>query len=293
MFNFKEYCANFGGYLDCRLYKMKIAVYIGDGKLKSDPRVTSLLEEFQSGGCSIYAVESDVLISADTDMVLSVGGDGTFLSAARLVAGMDIPVAGVNLGRMGFLSENRPEDIVQAVFAGDYAVESRSMLQADVETGNPEIDACPYSLNEMTVRRSGAAMLGVDVCVDGIRLPTYWGDGLVISTSSGSTAYSLSVGGPIVLPESKVFIISPIAPHNLNVRPLVVPNTSEITLVMQSRDGHFEFSADNRTADVPEDTTVTIRMAQFSLKRIRLNRSNFIQALTEKLYWGEDVRNIR
>ena len=293
MFNFKEYCANFDGYLDCRLYKMKIAVYIGDVKLKSDPRVTSLLEEFQSGGCSIYAVESDVLISADTDMVLSVGGDGTFLSAARLVAGMDIPVAGVNLGRMGFLSENRPEDIVQAVFAGDYAVESRSMLQADVETGNPEIDACPYSLNEMTVRRSGAAMLGVDVCVDGIRLPTYWGDGLVISTSSGSTAYSLSVGGPIVLPESKVFIISPIAPHNLNVRPLVVPNTSEITLVMQSRDGHFEFSADNRTADVPEDTTVTIRMAQFSLKRIRLNRSNFIQALTEKLYWGEDVRNIR
>ena len=293
MFNFKEYCTNFGGYLDCRPYKMKIAVYIGDGKLKSDPRVTSLLEEFQSGGCSIYAVESDVLISADTDMVLSVGGDGTFLSAARLVAGMDIPVAGVNLGRMGFLSENRPEDIVQAVFAGDYAVESRSMLQADVETGNPEIDTCPYSLNEMTVRRSGAAMLGVYVCVDGIRLPTYWGDGLVISTSSGSTAYSLSVGGPIVLPESKVFIISPIAPHNLNVRPLVVPNTSEITLVMQSRDGHFEFSADNRTADVPEDTTVTIRMAQFSLKRIRLNRSNFIQALTEKLYWGEDVRNIR
>ena len=272
---------------------MKIAVYIGDGKLKSDPRVTSLLEEFQSGGCSIYAVESDVLISADTDMVLSVGGDGTFLSAARLVAGMDIPVAGVNLGRMGFLSENRPEDIAQAVLAGEYAVESRSMLQADVVTGNPEIDACPYSLNEMTVRRSGAAMLGVDVCVDGIRLPTYWGDGLVISTSSGSTAYSLSVGGPIVLPESKVFIISPIAPHNLNVRPMVVPNTSEITLVMQSRDGHFEFSADNRTADVPEDTEVTIRMAQFSLKRIRLNRSNFIQALTEKLYWGEDVRNIR
>ena len=293
MFNFKEYCAIFGGRLDCRLHKMKIAVYIGDEKLKSDPRVISLLEEFESGGCSMYVVESDVLRSADTDMVLSVGGDGTFLSAARMVAGTDIPVAGVNLGRMGFLSENRPEDIAQAVFAGEYAVESRSMLQADVVTGNPEIDTCPYSLNEMTVRRSGAAMLGVDVCVDGIKLPTYWGDGLVISTSSGSTAYSLSVGGPIVLPESKVFIISPIAPHNLNVRPMVVPNTSEITLVMQSRDGHFEFSADNRTADVPEDTEVTIRMAQFSLKRIRLNRSNFIQALTEKLYWGEDVRNIR
>ena len=151
----------------------------------------------------------------------------------------------------------------------------------------------PYALNEMTVRRSGAAMLGVDVCVNGVKLPTYWGDGLVISTSSGSTAYSLSVGGPIVIPESKVLIISPIAPHNLNVRPLVIPDTSEIEISMQSRDGHFEFSADNRTVDVPSTIKVAVKMAQFSLKRVRLNKSNFIQALTDKLYWGEDVRNIR
>ena len=270
---------------------MKIAIYIGKENLRTDARVLSLLEALGDGGGTTYFADEASEVSDGTDMLLSLGGDGTFLSAALMVAGRDIPVAGVNLGRMGFLSENRPEDMAQAVLAGEYTVENRSMLQADVATGSPEIDACPYSLNEMTVRRSGAAMLGVDVCVDGIKLPTYWGDGLVISTSSGSTAYSLSVGGPIVLPESKVFIISPIAPHNLNVRPLVVPDTSEITLVMQSRDGHFEFSADNRTADVPEDTSVTIRMAQFSLKRIRLNRSNFIQALTEKLYWGEDVRN--
>ena len=167
------------------------------------------------------------------------------------------------------------------------------MLQASIKTGNVDIDGCPYALNEMTVRRSGAAMLEVNVRIDGIMLPTYWGDGLVISTSSGSTAYSLSVGGPIALPESKVFIISPIAPHNLNVRPLVVPDTSEIMLSVHSRDGHFEFSADNRTSDVSENTQVEIRMAQFSLKRVRLNKSNFIQALTDKLFWGEDVRNIR
>jgi NAD+ kinase len=134
-------------------------------------------------------------------------------------------------------------------------------------------------------------MLSVDVCVDGVMLPTYWGDGLVVSTSSGSTAYSLSVGGPIVLPESKVLIIAPIAPHNLNMRPLVVPDTSVITLKVHSRDGHFEFSADNRTAEIAESTVIKIQMAQFSLKRVRLNKSNFIQALTEKLYWGEDVRN--
>ena len=145
----------------------------------------------------------------------------------------------------------------------------------------------------MTVRRSGAAMLGVDLCVNGVKLPTYWSDGLVISTSSGSTAYSLSVGGPIVMPESKVIILSPIAPHNLNVRPLVVPDTSIIELSVHSRDGHFEFSADNRTIEVPETSKVSVKMAQFSLERVRLDKSNFIQALTDKLYWGEDVRNIR
>lgn len=272
---------------------MNVAIYVGKENLRTDSRVQALVRELEEGGCGVCLISADRKADPCTDIVLSVGGDGTFLSAALMVAGKDIPVVGVNLGRMGFLSENRPEDISQALLTGDYTVENRAMLHADVVTGNPEIDSCPYSLNEMTVRRSGAAMLGVDVCVDGVELPTYWGDGLVISTSSGSTAYSLSVGGPIVLPESKVFIISPIAPHNLNVRPMVVPDTSEITLVMHSRDGHFEFSADNRTVDVHEDTRVVIRMAQFSLKRIRLNRSNFIQALTEKLFWGEDVRNIR
>ena len=156
-----------------------------------------------------------------------------------------------------------------------------------------DIDEWPYALNEFTVHRNGAAMLGVEVTIDGVRLPTYWSDGLIISTSSGSTAYSLSAGGPIVLPESRVLIVTPIAPHNLNVRPLVVPDSAEITLKMQSRDENVIFTADNRTALIPSETEVAIRVAQFSLKRVRLNRSNFIDALTEKLFWGEDVRNIR
>ena len=136
-------------------------------------------------------------------------------------------------------------------------------------------------------------MLGVSVDIDGVTLPTYWADGLVVSTSSGSTAYSLSVGGPIVLPESKVLIISPIAPHNLNIRPLVVPDSSVLTLRMHSRDGKFAVTADNRTAEVGVDVALNISVAQFSLKRVRLNKSNFIAALTEKLHWGEDARNIR
>ena len=167
------------------------------------------------------------------------------------------------------------------------------MLKASLEPSSAEHDKWPYALNEFTVHRSGAAMLGVEVVLDGVQLPTYWADGLIISTSSGSTAYSLSAGGPIALPESKVLIISPIAPHNLNVRPLVVPDSTHITLRMHSRDENVIFTADNRTVQIPAETEVKIAVAQFSLKRVRLNRSNFIDALTEKLFWGEDVRNIK
>lgn len=272
---------------------MKIVVYIGTEHLRTDARLVSLTGELAAGGCEVILLEKDGCMPEDADMVLSLGGDGTFLSAAMMALRGGVPIAGVNMGRMGFLSENRAEDFAAALLSGEYKIEERAVLQAQVHTGDPVIDECPYALNEMTLRRSGAAMLGVDVCVDGVTLPTYWGDGIVISTSSGSTAYSLSVGGPIALPESKVFIISPIAPHNLNVRPLVVPDTSVISLQARSRDGHFEFSADNRTTEVEEQTFVEISMAQFSLKRLRLDKSNFIQALTEKLYWGEDVRNIR
>ena len=272
---------------------MNIAIYIGKGDLMSDPRFVSLLDGLRGSGCGYHILCHDEVPADDADMLLSVGGDGTFLSSAVLAAERGLPVMGVNLGRLGFLSENRPEDVAQAIASGDYTIENRTMLKADVKTGDPVIDAWPYALNEMTVRRTGAAMLEVEVTIDGVCLPAYWADGLVISTSSGSTAYSLSVGGPIVLPEAKVLIVSPIAPHNLNVRPLVVPDSSEISMKMHSRDGAFEFSADNRTCSVDENVEVRISVAQFSLKRVRLNNSNFINALTDKLYWGEDVRNIQ
>ena len=274
---------------------MTAALYIGKEGLEEDGRIRELAASLEKGGCSCYFVFQGGALREGTDLVLSVGGDGTFLSVAMLVADSGIPVVGVNLGRLGFLSENHPEDVAQAVLTGDYTVEDRSLLAASLSDGcgNPEIDSWPYALNEVAVHRSGAAMLGVDVCLDGKWLPRYWADGLIVSTSSGSTAYSLSVGGPIVLPQSKVLILAPIAPHNLNVRPLVVPDTSEIVITSQSRDGHFEFSADTRTCDMPETTRINIKMAQFSLKRVRLNKSCFIQALTDKLYWGEDVRNIR
>ncbi len=273
---------------------MKIAVYIGADHIRSDARLADLIAELEKGGCDIYFAGQNDVLADDTDLLLSVGGDGTFLTAALLAKSNMVPVAGVNMGRMGFLSENRPEDVAEAILSGEYTIEKRAMLEVSLlQGGQDTAGMVPFALNEMSVRRSGAAMLAVDVCVNGVKLPTYWGDGLVISTSSGSTAYSLSVGGPIVLPESKVLIIAPIAPHNLNMRPLVIPDTSKISLSIHSRDGSFEFSADNRTHELPEHTVMSVQMARFSLERVRLNKSNFIQALTDKLYWGEDVRNIR
>lgn len=272
---------------------MRFALYIGKESSDTDARISEMISALESAGHVLYRLAKDETPLAGTDMLLSIGGDGTFLYSSRLVVDSGVPVLGVNVGRVGFLSENRPEDVADAILNGGYTIENRAMLKAVVSPDMPSSSMQDYALNEITVHRSGAAMLAVDVDVNGVKLPTYWADGLVVSTSSGSTAYSLSVGGPIVLPESKVLIISPISPHNLNVRPLVVPDSSCIRMRMHSRDDRFALTADNRTIEVNKDVEVEIAVAQFSLKRVRLDNSNFISALTEKLFWGEDVRNIR
>ena len=175
---------------------MRIAIYIGAEHLRTDERLLRLVSDLERGGALVYFINSAEELLEGTDMLLSVGGDGTFLSAGLIALSASIPVAGVNMGRMGFLSEGRPEEIADAILSGDYTIETHSVLGADVKVEGWESET-PLALNEMTVRRSGAAMLVVDVCVDGVKLPTYWADGLVISTSSGSTAYSLSAGGSV------------------------------------------------------------------------------------------------
>ena len=232
----------------------------------------------------MYQVHDGDGIPEGTDMLVSAGGDGTYLSAAKMVASEGIPVVGVNVGRIGFLSENRPEDVADALLSGDYRIENTTLLASDDGS---------LALNEMAVHRSGASILGIDVSIDGVLLPTYWADGIIVSTSSGSTAYSLSAGGPIVLPGAEVLVITPIAPHNLNVRPLIAPATSAISINMHSRDDKVIFTADNMTKAVDSDVRIDITVARFSLKRVRLNKSDFINALTEKLHWGEDLRNNR
>ena len=269
---------------------MKLACYIKKNQLRGDSRVEALLERLRTAGHELYAVAQPADFLPETDVLLSLGGDGTFLSAARLAVSAEVPVLGVNFGRLGFLSENDPDMVAEALSTGDFRVEERELLQISCPDLQ-DADFWPYALNEMSVSRVSPSMLGVTVELDGEALPTYWADGLLVATSSGSTAYSLSVGGPICLPETKVFIVAPISPHNLNVRPLIVPEGSRICISLRSRDDRAVLSMDNRNYTVPAGTRIEVGAAPMRLRRLRLGQSNFINALRTRLLWGEDVRN--
>ena len=272
---------------------MKIGYFILNDGLREDPHVQGLLEELQAASFQVYEIRDKNDILPETDLVLSMGGDGTFLSAAHIVSDIGLPILGVNFGRIGFLCENRPEAVLKALMEGDFNIEYRTVLNTTLKGPNARknIGMLPYSLNEVTIHRSGPSVLGIRVSVNGETLPTYWADGLIVSTSSGSTAYSLSAGGPICMPDTKVLIITPIAPHNLNVRPLVLPETAKVDIAFESRDGNAIMSTDNQTQEIEQDWTIHVEMAQFSLKRIRLAESGFVRALTSRLFWGEDMRN--
>ena len=272
---------------------MKIGYFILTDRLREDAHVTQLLGELEAASFEVYEIKSKADVRPETDLVLSMGGDGTFLSAAHVVSDIGLPILGVNYGRIGFLCENSPEAVLKALLEGDFSIEYRTVLNATLKGpgARKSIGMLPYSVNEVAIHRKGASVLGIRVSVNGETLPTYWADGLIVSTSSGSTAYSLSAGGPICMPDTKVLIITPIAPHNLNVRPLVLPETAKVDIAFESREGVAIMTTDNRTMEIDEQWTIRVEMAQFSLKRIRLAESGFVRALTSRLFWGEDMRN--
>ncbi|MBR4233457.1 MAG: NAD(+)/NADH kinase [Bacteroidales bacterium] len=272
---------------------MKIGVFIRRKSLREKTEYKDMVKQLLDASYELYDIESKADIRPDTDLVLSVGGDGTFLSAAHVVSDVGLPILGVNFGRIGFLCENRPGEVLDALMQGDFRIEYRTVLNATIKGPNArkQIGFLPYAVNEVSLHRIGSAVLGIDVAINGEMLPTYWADGLIIATSSGSTAYSLSVGGPICLPDTKVLIIAPIAPHNLNVRPLVVPEGTKLDISFRSRDGKATMTMDNTSVEIEPDWAVHIEMAQFSLKRVKLPKSEFVAALTSRLFWGEDRRN--
>jgi NAD+ kinase len=227
------------------------------------------------------------------DLFLALGGDGTFLHSLSIVRDRDVKVAGINFGRLGFLTTAKVEggenDWIDLLLDGKYDVIRRTTLKISSES-LPE-GFFPYALNEISIQRRTPYMIGIDLKINGIDIPTYWADGLLIATPTGSTAYSLSVGGPIVTPEAGVFVISPIAPHNLNVRPLIVPQDAVIDMKISSRADEVMLTVDNRELIIPSSSTICLSRGDFSMKTVSLKKEGFFQALQEKLLWGADKRN--
>ena len=226
------------------------------------------------------------------DFLFSLGGDGTFLETVNLVRDSGIPVLGVNIGRLGFLSyisqENMAESL-ESVFSGRYDIEERILLQVEVPGMN--LDSMAVALNEVRIYKSSGSLITIHVKVNNEFLSAYWADGLLLSTPTGSTAYNLSVGGPIVVPESNSFVLSPIAPHNLTVRPLVLPGSAVLQLSVDTRDPQFQLAIDSRNIDLDVDSVVTLRKADYALKMIRIENISFYSTLRNKLMWGADKRN--
>ncbi len=229
----------------------------------------------------------------DTDFLVSIGGDGTFLESIVYLKNFSIPVIGLNSGRLGFLANISKEEISEALDAildGNYELENRTLLTL-VSDANP-FGSYNFALNDATIQKKDTNMITIDTYLNNEYLNTYWTDGLIISTPTGSTAYSMSVGGPIVLPGSNNFIIAPIASHNLTVRPLVIPDEVEIKLEVSSRSGNFLVSVDNRTELMNvEHNMFYIRKAPFKLRIVKLPFNNYYATLRNKLMWGADIRN--
>ena len=228
----------------------------------------------------------------EVDMVLSIGGDGTFLKAASQVGNKNIPILGINTGRLGFLADVSPEemeDTFNDIYNHNYMVEDRSVLQ--VYTNGQPLKGYPFGLNEIAVlKRDSSSMISIHTSINGAYLTTYQADGLVIATPTGSTAYSLSIGGPIIVPHSKTIAITPVAPHSLNVRPIVIDDNWEITLDVESRSHNFLIAIDGRSETCKEGTRLTIRKGDYNIKVVKRPNHVFFHTLRNKMMWGADGR---
>lgn len=242
-------------------------------------------------GVSVFHSAND--IRGKVDYLLSIGGDGTLLESATLVGDSGIPILGINTGRLGFLSSVAESDIelaIKALVKGEYTLDKRTLLS--LETSEKIFGDTNFALNELTVhKKDSSSMITVHAYINDEFLNSYWADGLIIATPTGSTGYSMSCGGPIVSPGSENLIITPVAPHNLNARPFVVSDNSTIKLKIEGRDENFLATLDSRSTTIEASTELIIRKSPFPLNLIRLNDESFLATLRNKLMWGADKRN--
>ena len=228
----------------------------------------------------------------DVDYVISMGGDGTFLKAASRVGAKGTPIIGVNMGRLGFLADVLPSEIESALdslYAGDVLIEEHAVIQVEAEGGI--LAGNPFALNDIAVlKRDDASMISIRTLIDGEFLVTYQADGLIVSTPTGSTAYNLSNGGPIIIPQSGSICLTPVAPHSLNIRPIVINDTAEITLDIESRSHNYLVAIDGRSERMTEETRLVIRKAPHKIKIVKQRNQRYFSTLREKLMWGADQR---
>jgi NAD+ kinase len=234
-------------------------------------------------------------LDSSFDILISIGGDGTILRAATYVRDLGIPILGVNAGRLGFLAKVQKENIasfLQIVIEKKYTISERTVLGLTTSPKNSAIDDFSFAMNEVTVnRKDTTSMITIETYLNGEYLNSYWADGLIISTPTGSTGYSLSCGGPVLTPDVKSLVITPIAPHNLNARPLVIPDDTEIELHVSGREENYLVSLDSRTASTSNKTILKIKKSPYSIKMVEILNETFLKTLRNKLLWGQDKRN--
>lgn len=293
---------------------MKIAIYIRQYTAENESILQQLFSLFTPDD-QVY-IEQEILselqLRSDTfnnaksfasfedlnpsyDVMLTIGGDGTLLKGITYVRSLQIPILGINAGRLGFLATAHKDDlpnVLEQLRKGDYQVVERSVIEAVfADTGEP-VDTVNFALNEITVtRKNTASMITVDTELNGDYLCSYWADGLIIATPTGSTGYSLSCAGPVILPTAKNFVLTPIAPHNLSARPVIIPEDAEVKLSISGREKKFLMSLDSHIKSIPNKQSIIVRKAPFVVKMIRLEGDSFIKTLRTKLLWGEDKRN--
>ena len=246
----------------------------------------------QFGYCPTHKELLDEKTEFSLDLALSVGGDGTFLRTAASIGRKNIPILGINTGRLGFLADTNRDEIEETlseVFSGQYCVEPRSLLQLNIDSA--VIGTENFALNEIAIlKRDNSSMITIHTFIDGDFLNTYMADGLLVATPTGSTAYSMSVNGPIVVPQAQNLVLSPVAPHSLNVRPLVIPESSNISLRVEARSNNFLIALDGRSVVMPSGAELSVSKADFTIGVIKRLNHTFYQTLRQKLLWGSDYR---
>jgi NAD+ kinase len=268
------------------LLRFKISVLIFDSLLHHASAAPELFQQ-----ATVFSSADD--LDDSIDCMISLGGDGTMLDVVTFVRDTNIPILGINFGRLGFLASLGKEDVnsaVDALLNGTYVIDKRSLIHLDANI--PLFGEAPFALNEFAIhKRDTSPMIKIHTYLNGEFLNTYWADGLIVSTPTGSTGYNMSCNGPIVFPESSSFVITPVAPHNLNVRPIVVHDSNIISFEVEGRTEEFICALDSRREIVPKHVQLAVKQEKFNINLVRLNENSFLSTLRSKLTWGLDKRN--